>query len=101
MRRLISSVTAFAFVALSLAGCASTERSGAQCQERMPGTIVSVNEYCPVQIADTVDPSIVVDWKGQKVGLCCNGCKPAWAAMSEQEKDKALAIAVAKGKIKD
>ena len=101
MRRLISSVAASAFVAVLLAGCASTERSGAQCQERMPGTIVSVNEFCPVQIADTVDPSIVVDWKGQKVGLCCNGCKPAWAALSEQEKDKALAIAVAKGKIKN
>lgn len=101
MRRLISSVAASAFVAVVLAGCASTERSGAQCQERMPGTIISVNEFCPVQIADTVDPSIVVDWKGQKVGLCCDGCRPAWKAMSPEDKDKALAIAVAKGKIKD
>lgn len=101
MSRLHSSLAVLPLLAALLAGCSSGERSEAQCQERKPGTITSVNEYCPVQIADTVDPAIVVEWKGQKVGLCCDNCKPMWAAMSAQDKDKALAIAVAKGKIKN
>ncbi|MCX5690216.1 MAG: hypothetical protein NTV94_10620 [Planctomycetota bacterium] len=99
-RNLFASASALALVCF-LGACAAHERSEAQCQERKPGTITSVNEFCPVQIADTVDPAIVVEWKGQKVGLCCDNCKPTWAAMSAQDKDKALAIAVAKGKIKN
>ena len=71
------------------------------CQKRKPGTIVTVNEYCAVVPADPVDPSVVVQWKAQAVGLCCKGCLPKWEKLTEAEKDTALAAAVAKGPIKD
>ncbi len=33
------------------------------------------NEYCPVIPDEKVDPSISVEYKGQKVYLCCNMCR--------------------------
>lgn len=71
------------------------------CLKRKPGTIVTVNQYCAMVLEDPVDPSVVIDWKGQKVGLCCKGCIPKWEKLTEAEKDAALAKAVAKGAIKD
>ncbi len=99
MRNLLMS--AAAVVAGMLAGCQSGSNAAdeSMCLERKPGTIVTVNEYCAVVPADPVDPTVVAEWKGQKVGFCCKGCLPKWEKMSEAEKDAALAGAVAKGKI--
>jgi len=90
--------------ALVLAACQSApadDDGGPMCQKRKPGTIVSVNEYCVMVLIDPVDPNIVRDWKGQKVGFCCEGCLPKWDKLTEAEKDAALAKAIAKGPIKD
>ena len=89
--------------ALVLVACQSSPQAedDSMCMKRKPGTIVSVNEYCVMVLADPVDPSVVVDWKGQKVGFCCAGCLPKWDKLNEEQKDAAVAAAVAKGPIKD
>jgi hypothetical protein len=87
--------------ALIVAACQATADDEPMCKKRKPGTIVSVNQYCAIVLDDPVDPAVVVEWKGQKVGLCCKGCMPKWEKLSEAERDAALATAVAKGEIKD
>jgi hypothetical protein len=32
-----------------------------------------------------------VEWKGQKFGLCCNGCRPKWNKLTDAQKDAAAA----------
>lgn len=88
---------------LVLGACQSSSTSQAEpmCQKRKPGTIVSVNEYCAIVPADPVDPSVVVQWKTQTVGLCCKGCVPKWEKLTDAQRDTALAAAIAKGPIKD
>ena len=95
MRRLIVPV-----LALLLTGCACKSSSEAKCKDPKPGTIVTVNQYCAVNQNDPVDPALVADYKGQKVGFCCKGCIPKWNAMTDAQKDAAVASAVAKGKVK-
>ncbi len=107
MRNMCTTVALLAVVVAAsigaLAGChgGPAKEDEAMCLQRKPGTIVTVNEYCVVNLADPVDPAIVQEWKGQKVGFCCKGCLPKWEKMTDAEKDAAVATAVAKGKIKD
>lgn len=68
-----------------------------QCREVKPGTVTTVNAYCAVMNVDPVDPSIVREWNGKRVGFCCKGCLPKWDAMSDAEKSAALDAAMAKG----
>jgi hypothetical protein len=75
-----------------LAGC----NSGA----KKPDEIITVNDYCAVMNDDPVDPAHVTVYKGQKVGFCCSQCLPKWQAMTDAQRDAALAAAVAKGKVK-
>ncbi|MBI5435348.1 MAG: hypothetical protein HZA52_21115 [Planctomycetes bacterium] len=86
---------------LFVAACQSAPENESMCLKRKPGTIVTVNQYCAMVLADPVDPNVVVEWKGQKVGLCCEGCIPKWEKLTDTEKDAALAAAVAKGPIQD
>lgn len=68
------------------------------CKEVKPGVVTSVNYYCAVVSDDPVDPVIVTEFEGQRVGFCCKGCVPRWNAMTTDQKRAALAAAVAKGK---
>ncbi|MBL8758483.1 MAG: hypothetical protein JNK35_08650 [Phycisphaerae bacterium] len=85
-----------------LGGCAAKSSEMAedesQCKAVKPGTVTTVNHYCVVMPEDPVDPALVAEHKGQKVGFCCPGCTKKWAKMTDAEKDKAIAFAVAKGK---
>lgn len=90
------------WICVLLAGaCRATSEDESMCLKRKPGTIVTANEYCAIVLADPVDPSIVVDWKGRKVGFCCKGCLPKWERLSDAEKDAALTAAIAKGPIRE
>lgn len=95
--------TSALFASLLLLGACqmATTEDESMCQKRKPGTIVSVNEYCVMVPVDPVDPSVVVEWKGQKVGLCCKGCIPKWEKLDEAQRDAALKAAIEKGPIKD
>jgi hypothetical protein len=62
------------------------------------GRVAVVNARCPVVNRDAIPGNMakencVVEWRGQKVGLCCPGCAPNWAKMTDAEKDAALARA--------
>ncbi len=86
------------FAVLSLSAC-STTHNEATCPDPKPGTITSVNQYCPVMLEDPVDPELTREWNGQKVGFCCEGCLKDWNAMTDAQKGDAVKTAVAKGKV--
>lgn len=90
-------------LAVSLSACAgnrSTAGDKPGCKDPKGGTIITVNEYCAVMNEDPVDPAVpYAEWKGQKVGFCCQGCLPKWAKMTDAEKDAAVSRAIAKGKV--
>lgn len=96
-------ITAAVLAALTLTACstsktAQAEESEEYCRSVKPGTVTSVNYYCAVVQDDPVDPEVVHEYKGQRVGFCCPGCIRQWNKMTEAEKDQALATAIAKGK---
>jgi hypothetical protein len=90
--------------ALALSACASDHRtasgeSEAECRAVKPGTVTTANKVCVIENDDPVNPEVEpVTWKGQKFGLCCNGCRPKWEALTAAEKDQAVATALAKSK---
>lgn len=82
-------------------GCANNQKveDESQCKMVKPGTITSVNKMCVVVNDDPVNPAVeTVAWKGQQVGFCCNGCKPKWNSWTDEQKDAAVAKAVAASK---
>jgi hypothetical protein len=80
-------------------GCATQRESESYCRSVKPGTVTSVNAYCAIMPEDPVDPATAnVEWKGQQVGFCCAGCVPKWNKMTPEQKDAALAKAIAAGK---
>ncbi len=95
MRRTIPFLLATAAAAATLAGCANTKstttESEAQCKA-FKGEAGTVNKWCVMMNEDPVDPDITpVTWKGQRVGFCCDACKPQWAKLSDTDKDATLA----------
>ncbi|MCA9283945.1 MAG: hypothetical protein KDA22_01930 [Phycisphaerales bacterium] len=83
-----------------LAACNSAPKEDASyCTSPKPGVITTVNEYCVVVQEDPVNPEIVREWNGQRVGFCCNGCIPRWDKMTDAQKQAALDSAIAKGKV--
>jgi hypothetical protein len=60
-----------------------------------------VNAWCPLMMEHPIvnymaNPDCVREYRGMKVGFCCDDCGPGWDAMSE--KDKATALAKARAK---
>jgi hypothetical protein len=87
--------------ALALGGCAGNNHreSDAECKAVKPGTITTSNKVCVMVNDDPVNPSVEpVTWKGHKYGLCCNGCRGKWNALTDAQKDEAVARAVALSK---
>lgn len=79
-----------------LAGCATNE---SQCRAVKPGEVKSVNTLCVMVNEDPVDPAVkTATFKGQEIGFCCQGCKPKWEKLSDDQKSAALAKALAAAK---
>jgi len=62
-----------------------------------PAAVAVVNTKCPIS-GEKIDSakapaSLVVTYKDQKVGFCCPACPPAWAKLSDADKDAKLAKA--------
>lgn len=89
--RLIAAVVLAGAGVLMLAGCASQSKSQAHAGAK------PVNAVCPVGGHAVDATATTVEYKGQAVGFCCDDCAPKWAAMTDAQKDKALAKAMAKG----
>ncbi len=100
MRLTISAVALVASLALSACSKNSADESEAVCKEVKPGVVTSVTAYCAIVLDDPVNPEVFTDYKGQRVGFCCKGCVPKWNALTDAQKDAALAKAIAKGKPK-
>ena len=92
-----------AALVIAMAGCSNNKKAAskdmgedtAQCKA-FKGDTDTVNKMCVIVNDDPVNPSVEpVVWKGQKIGFCCNGCKPRWAALTDAQKDAAIAKAVA------
>jgi hypothetical protein len=52
------------------------------------------NAYCPIS-GGPLDSNAILEsrtreYKGQKIGFCCDNCPKKWDKMTEQEKDKNL-----------
>ncbi|MFP4353532.1 MAG: hypothetical protein ACLFUJ_00305 [Phycisphaerae bacterium] len=49
-----------------------------------------INTKCPIMqnmaIQENVPDSLIVEFKGQKIAMCCSGCPPVWNNLSEEEK---------------
>jgi hypothetical protein len=104
--RLLRTAAAPTLVALGcLAGCqqkASEPALGGQPVASRDGGVKVVNAWCPVMDehpvgggspAFTARPDAVREYKGMKVGFCCEDCVAQWDAMPEAEKAAALAKA--------
>lgn len=86
-------------------GCASRggESGGASAgKTSIPrsadGSIVAVNAMCPAMpehpVKKKLDESVVRMYKGKVVGFCCSDCPEQWDAMSDADREKALAAAM-------
>lgn len=85
-RRVVEVVGALALGGvLMLSGCQSGSSSRAQSSAGL------VNSKCPMVPGDPIDPSVTVDYKGQKVGFCCAGCIHEWDQLTDAQKDARLA----------
>lgn len=74
-------------------GCASNSKSStASASASAP-----VNKVCPMMPDHPVKEKkpTTVAWKGKTVGFCCGDCVDGWNKLSDAEKDKALAGAMA------
>jgi hypothetical protein len=54
-----------------------------------------VNTHCPIMGAEfdptDLDPSLVKEWNGKKVGFCCPPCLEEWDELTDVEKAEKLA----------
>jgi hypothetical protein len=84
-----------ALLALVLVSCGAErpeeEPAGKALPESVSEDTAIVNARCPVMTEDPVDPAFVLEWRGQRVGFCCEDCPEVWEEMTDAEKDAALA----------
>lgn len=84
---------------LALAGCKSNCCGGEGCAacsvEEGASPAIFVNDTCPIGKEPVEADGGVAEYKGEKVGFCCPGCKAGWEEMSEADKDAFIAKAKA------
>lgn len=83
------------FVLLACALCLGACQSSSKTQTAAATVGTPVNKVCPLMTEHPVSKTVTVMHKGQTVGFCCDDCKDSFENMSEQEKDAALAAAIA------
>jgi|KBSSwiStaDraftv2_1062776.scaffolds.fasta_scaffold200134_3 hypothetical protein len=76
------------------AGCASTESK----KTATPATITVVNTICPIAGDDFARHEMPADltreWKGTKIGFCCEHCVPKFDKLTTAEKDNVRSLAL-------
>lgn len=110
-----AAVLVISALATTLGGCASKTKSqastsdagalgGPKVDSKASSTteVAIVNEYCPIAPSHRVGRNKTTVsqhtriYKGQRVGFCCDGCPGTWDSLTEQQRDAALAAAMAK-----
>lgn len=73
-----------------------------KAKKTVSSKIAVVNATCPITggalRSDDVAEKLTRDYKGQKIGFCCDGCPDAWDKLTDAEKDASLAKAKKPGK---
>lgn len=77
-----------ALLALCLAGCSADNNQRTDTGKPMvkPASMGIINSKCPIVPSHAATDKTIVDWQGQKVGLCCAGCLSTWDQLSEADK---------------
>jgi hypothetical protein len=80
---------------------AASPMGGPSAGETQSGKVQVVNAWCPLDLDGEIagrmaNRDAVADFKGQKVGFCCEPCVAAWDKMTDADREKALAAAIAK-----
>lgn len=77
--------------------CGEGGEKAACCTMPKEGVVTTANKWCVVENDDPVNPKVAsVDYKGQKIGFCCEGCTKKWAKMTDAQRDQMVAAAIAK-----
>ena len=99
MRLISCSVLAALTIGCTLLAAGCHHNDEAACRDVKPGTVTTANKMCVVMFDDPVNPATEpVVYKGQKYGLCCEGCRGKWNAMTDAQKDAHIAKAMAASK---
>lgn len=56
----------------------------------------ATNAFCPIMGGPVSPDGGTVEWNGQTIGFCCDGCDDEWQSLSESEKEQKLSEAKAK-----
>lgn len=76
-------LVAAAALALALGACASSKSS-------QSGSMGVINSKCPIVPSHPSTNKTIVEFNGEKVGLCCAGCIAKWNALSDADKKARL-----------
>jgi len=84
------------FVVLAMTALASVGCSDAPVEITASAVATEiVNTKCPIMGHDVdpadLDPTLVKDWNGKKVGFCCPPCLEEWDELTEAEKAEKIA----------
>jgi hypothetical protein len=83
----IASLAMVALIGVGVMGCSSDKK------EEPKAAMGLMNSKCPLMPDHPIDPNVTADYKGGKVGFCCDGCLPDWNKMTDAQKDERLAKA--------
>jgi hypothetical protein len=85
-RLFIASVVSLS--AMTLAACQSDSKAA----DSSTPALATINDHCPVLGFKKVKADApVAQYKGQRIGFCCDKCPAKWDSWSEQKKDAFVA----------
>ncbi len=84
-RQIVATLATAACLSLFAAGCESTRHHS--------GAMGVMNSKCPLSGEVLPANCPTTDYKGGKVGFCCNGCAGKWGAMSAEKQAECFAKA--------
>lgn len=106
----IRALAAITLAATILAGCQNNKQSSGPVKDEMAERALggpkastadtrTMNSMCPIgghefnPVNHTED--LVREYKGDKIGFCCDGCSSAWDSMNTTQRDEIHALAKA------
>ena len=89
-------MTVLALAAAALVGCKGADKKDAPAADASgaKASMGIVNTKCPMMLSHAAGTKVVVDFKGQQVGMCCKGCLPAWNKLNDEQKAEKLKAAM-------
>jgi hypothetical protein len=79
-----------------LVGCKGSDKQDAPATDApaAKASVGVVDTKCPMMLSHAAGTKVVVDFEGQKVGMCCKGCLPAWNKLTDEQKAEKLKAAM-------